>query len=327
MVSVIVPVYNVEPYLNQCIDSILTQTYKDLEIILIDDGSTDRCGEICDSYDDPRITVYHTENQGLSAARNLGIAKSHGEYLFFIDSDDWIDQRAIQQAAERIGDADILCFEKVEGMYNGLEAMCAYLNGFIDRAAWGKLFRKSCFDTICFPEGHIAEDYAIMHRLLYKSNLVICSNISGYYYRDRKGSITHIHNEQNISDFYLAVVDQYEFCSQVLEENFNKLNSVQFDEVNCNLLKARAIAIIRAWAWKCNETSNNKLDYKKLSKEAESLFPNRVRKHFPLRIRGGLFLARFNCPCSYWIAHVSHVLTRRNRLLKILRRFNRDEKR
>ncbi len=95
MISVIVPVYKVEPYLTRCLDSIVSQTYKDLEILLIDDGSPDRCGEICDAYaeKDPRIKVFHTENRGLAAARNLGIDNSHGEYLIFIDSDDWTEEK------------------------------------------------------------------------------------------------------------------------------------------------------------------------------------------------------------------------------------------
>ena len=93
MISVIVPVYNVEPYLHECIDSILNQTYQALEILLIDDGSPDKCGIICEEYakNDPRIKVFHTENYGLSAARNLGLREAKGEYIGFVDSDDWLE--------------------------------------------------------------------------------------------------------------------------------------------------------------------------------------------------------------------------------------------
>ena len=92
MISVIVPVYNIEPYLPKCLDSIIAQTYTDLEILIIDDGSTDRCGAICDSYAerDPRIRVFRAENCGLSAARNLGLDHAKGEYIGFVDNDDWI---------------------------------------------------------------------------------------------------------------------------------------------------------------------------------------------------------------------------------------------
>ncbi len=111
MISVIVPVYNVEPYLAGCLDSILSQTYRDLEILLIDDGSTDRGGTICDEYaaKDPRIRVFHTENRGLSAARNRGLDEAKGEYVGFVDSDDRIDPDMFEyllEAAERTG-ADV----------------------------------------------------------------------------------------------------------------------------------------------------------------------------------------------------------------------------
>ena len=98
LVSVIIPVYNVEKYLHQCLDSVLNQSYKNLEIILVDDGSTDRCGEICDLYAhrDPRIKVFHQENKGLSRARNTGLSQVCGKYITFIDSDDWLKTDAIE---------------------------------------------------------------------------------------------------------------------------------------------------------------------------------------------------------------------------------------
>ena len=111
LISVIVPVYNVEPYLRQCIDSILGQTYKDLQVLLIDDGSPDGSGDICDEYaqKDHRIEVFHTENRGLSAARNLGISEAKGDMISFIDPDDWIEYRLFEvlyTVLERTG-ADI----------------------------------------------------------------------------------------------------------------------------------------------------------------------------------------------------------------------------
>ena len=92
MISIIIPVYNVEKYLRQCLDSIIEQTYRDLEILLIDDGSTDASGKICDEYArDQRVRLFHTENRGLSAARNRGLEEAHGDYIAFLDSDDWLD--------------------------------------------------------------------------------------------------------------------------------------------------------------------------------------------------------------------------------------------
>ena len=111
MISVIVPVYNVAAYLGECIDSILAQTYRELEIILVDDGSTDGSGEICDEYAarDDRVRVIHQENRGVSAARNNGFEAAHGAFIGFVDADDWIDPNMYKALVEAIGDADLVC--------------------------------------------------------------------------------------------------------------------------------------------------------------------------------------------------------------------------
>lgn len=112
LVSVIIPVYNVEPYLEKCIESVIKQTYKNLEILLIDDGSTDSGGVICDKYarGDCRIKVFHRENEGVSAARNFGIDNAKGQWLFFVDSDDWLDLNAIAHAMKSVNKDDDICF-------------------------------------------------------------------------------------------------------------------------------------------------------------------------------------------------------------------------
>ena len=117
LISVIVPVYNVEKYLDKCINSLINQSYNNLEIILIDDGSTDNCGEICDKYalKDNRIKVIHKKNEGLSAARNLGISISKGDYIIFIDSDDWVDKEILLKLLNLIK------------KYNSDIAVCDYL--------------------------------------------------------------------------------------------------------------------------------------------------------------------------------------------------------
>lgn len=169
MVSVIVPVFNVEPYIKQCLDSILSQTYKDLEIIVIDDGSSDGSGEICDYYEkkDQRIKVFHTENHGLSAARNLGINNSYGEYIFVLDSDDWIDENLIADSINSIGTADILAFSIFQGTFTGSEALCALINRRIDNSVWSKVYKRQCFSDLYFPEGRIMEEVATAHILLF----------------------------------------------------------------------------------------------------------------------------------------------------------------
>ncbi len=126
LVSVIVPIYKVEEYLRECVDSIINQTYKNLEIILVDDGSPDNCGEICEEYarNDSRVTVYHKENGGLSDARNYGMARSHGEYITFVDSDDVIKENFVEALMELIH------------KYNADIAVSPYIS-FSNYADWG----------------------------------------------------------------------------------------------------------------------------------------------------------------------------------------------
>ena len=216
MISVIVPVYNVELYLRKCLDSIVNQTYRDIEILVIDDGSIDGCGRICDEYaeKDGRIRVFHTENRGLSCARNLGLDNAHGEWIGFVDSDDWIEMDMYENAINGIGDADILCFQKTEGTYSGLEALYMFINNEISAFIWKKLYRKELFENISFPDGRISEDRATIYLLLHKAKTVRCKNIHGYHYAIRQGSITRTHNLKNIFDYYLAVKEQYSYCNE-----------------------------------------------------------------------------------------------------------------
>lgn len=311
MVSVIVPVYNVEPYLNQCIDSILSQTYKDLEILLIDDGSTDRSGEICDSYTDPRITVFHTENRGLSAARNLGIDKAKGEYIYFIDSDDWIDSELIEKMVSSIASADILCLCHFDSTYTGGEALVALLEERISTFAWDKLYQKNSFSTIRFPEGRIIEDIATTYKILGQCETVKCADIHGYHHIFRSGSLCQKHDMKNLLDYYLAVTEQYDYCMDYFAGHKEVLKNHSMDELRIYLLRFRAYAISRAWAWRYVNPMSDPKVWEKMSYEARTLYPYNVRKNYSLRIRAGLFLARFNYFISYWIAYKLHVCTRK----------------
>lgn len=156
MISIIVPVYNVELYIHQCIDSIVNQTYQDIEILLIDDGSTDKCRNICDEYAriDHRIRVFHTENKGLSAARNLGLREARGEYIGFVDSDDWIEPNMYEvllQQLEKNGAEISVCELFVEyktrhqagsniqnAVYRGQEIIQALISNSFYNLAWNK---------------------------------------------------------------------------------------------------------------------------------------------------------------------------------------------
>lgn len=202
-VSVIIPVYKVEKYLEKCVDSVRRQTFKDLEILLIDDGSPDRCGKICDEFaeKDSRIKVIHQENQGLSAARNVGIDLSTGEYLSFVDSDDWLDidmiellmrlsqkyEADITECSYRNIYPDSIMEEtKCSGeivIGNSLTALKGMLEWkFFKPIVPNKLYRRGVFNNTRFQVGKIHEDEFIMHLLYLNAEKIIYADISKYNY-------------------------------------------------------------------------------------------------------------------------------------------------
>ena len=227
LVSVIIPVYNVEEYLVQCVDSVRNQTYKNIEIFLVDDGSTDQSGEICDFYSsiDDRIHVIHKKNGGLSSARNAGIELANGEYFAFIDSDDYADLEMIEVLCDRVikAQAEIafggyetidetgsqLKCRSINKNYTSFEALQALSGdtGIPLGTIWNKIYKRSLFDNIRFPLGKYHEDVFIMHELI-----DLCSTVCGvdktvYYYRQRNGSITKsiysVRHLDNIEAFYV----------------------------------------------------------------------------------------------------------------------------
>lgn len=214
LISIVVPVYKVEPYLERCIRSITAQTYHNLEIILVDDGSPDRCGEICDRFaqDDPRIKVYHKKNGGLSDARNYGVERAGGEYISFIDSDDYISAHYIAYLYDLLVkyDADIscCCMERTtedtlafntnsaipkELLLTGKEACGELLESFYDIlvTAWGKLYKRDIVKRYSFPVGRKHEDEAITCKYYYSANQVAIGNRCLYAYYQNPNSIMH----------------------------------------------------------------------------------------------------------------------------------------
>lgn len=211
LISIIVPIYNVEDYLSQCVESILQQTYTPLEIILIDDGSIDSSGNICDdlSKKDKRIKVIHQKNKGLSGARNTGIEHSNGEYISFIDSDDFVEPDFIEFLYNNLINNDVeisacgMCdfynndyvinkhFKNIKKKYN-MEQSHIYLNvlGYFDVAACNKLYKKDLFSDLRFPLGKTCEDWRVMYKLIDKINFLYYDSTVKYYYRQRKNSIT-----------------------------------------------------------------------------------------------------------------------------------------
>lgn len=214
LISVIVPIYKVEKYLRKCVESILSQTHTNLEIILVDDGSPDNCGAICDEYakQDARIKVIHKPNGGLSDARNAGLDIMTGEYVAFVDSDDWIGPRMYETLLQmlKLFQADIAIGGVADDLEqdgkvttvkvsnygdepfseSAAEAMRRYFHG--SWAAWDKLYKADLFRDIRYPVGEINEDEAIVLQLLSKCTRVCYTNEVFYHYmrRPSSGSIT-----------------------------------------------------------------------------------------------------------------------------------------
>ena len=211
-ISVVVPVYNVSKYLPTCLDSIVNQTYEDLDIIVVDDGSTDDCPRICDEYGqrDTRIRVIHKTNGGLSDARNVGIEHAKGQYITFVDSDDVIapdmvaylydllvkydadmsscQMMRIEEKGERIQDAHDVDDQFIQG---GTEVcMEAFLtNSNFNAVAWSKLYKTSMFRDVKFPKGKWHEDVFTTYRLVAQCQRIILGSEQKYLYRYREGSI------------------------------------------------------------------------------------------------------------------------------------------
>ncbi|MGM9549262.1 MAG: glycosyltransferase family 2 protein [Faecousia sp.] len=212
LISVIVPVYNVEAYLPRCVESILAQTYGKLEIILVDDGTKDNSGAICDAYarQDDRIRVIHKPNGGLSSARNAGIDAAAGEYLSFVDSDDWIEPDMYEQMMALMGQYGVrlVCAgrwdvssetgEKVQGLcppsdevISGEELVRRIFHwDNVDSAAWDKLYHRSLFATVRYPLGVICEDVPTTYRIALDAGQAAMLSRPVYNYYHRPGSIT-----------------------------------------------------------------------------------------------------------------------------------------
>ena len=211
LLSVIIPIYNVEPYLDRCMESIVNQTYKNLEIIMVDDGSPDNCPELCDQWQrkDVRIKVIHKKNGGLSDARNAGLDIASGEYIAFVDSDDFVDldmYRSMVEALERTG-ADISTCGRYsyrngevserhtsskEVILTPIQAINELLRGgLIEEASWDKVYKRNLFNKIVFPVGEINEDLPIMPHLFERANKIVCTGKPYYYYCENPASITH----------------------------------------------------------------------------------------------------------------------------------------
>lgn len=317
MISIIVPVYNVEPYLRKCLDSILGQTYRDLEILIIDDGSTDGSGEICDEYagKDDRIKVFHTENKGLSAARNLGLDNATGDWIGFVDSDDWIEPdmyEVLLRKAEETGADVVECgchadytmtsyeHRAIQRTVSGIDAVEALIRGEIRTQVWNKIWRRHLFIDIRFPEGYSFEDVATTYKLVGNATVTgVAENT--YHWMQRKSSISQSHDLKNLIDYWLAY-----------KERNDDLNSIVDEEANAILLKGCAYAIARTWVWYLRGEKDPKY-ITEISSFARENYPVFGFQGWPLYLRICIFLSRFRNTASFAMAYYLNQLYRRSK--------------
>ena len=263
-ISIIVPVYNVEKYLENCIESILNQTFKDFELILVDDGSTDNSCKICDIYEkkDSRIKVIHKNNGGLSSARNAGLDIACGKYVGFIDSDDSIHPRMYEILYDLIKkyESDISCcnYKKIYDIFkdeyenvNSLEVIemsnIEAIKNLYDKEigvklviACNKLYRKNLFDKIRYKVGRLHEDEFMAHRILYNSKKITYVDNELYYYLQRDGSIMSKKTYKRKVDALLAQSDRMRFCNKIglksMSDNICKIYEYEFFNLYRQLL-------------------------------------------------------------------------------------------
>ena len=210
LVSIIVPVYKVEPYLRQCLDSALAQTHRDIEVIVVDDGSPDGCPTICDEYAaaDPRVRVIHQANGGISVARNAALDAARGDWIMFLDGDDWLEPKLVQTVLavvhEREADLVVFDFDQVfddgrtwafitdlpEGVYTGDEVLLALCEEKIRNNLCHILCAEKVVRDVRFPVGETCEDAAVWHRYLDAAETVAVTHQNGYRYRSRSDSVS-----------------------------------------------------------------------------------------------------------------------------------------
>ncbi|MEE0913004.1 MAG: glycosyltransferase [Ruminococcus sp.] len=245
-ISVIIPVYRVEKYLNQCVDSVLCQTYKNIEVILVDDGSPDSCPQICDEYlrIDSRVKVIHKQNGGSSSARNAGIDVFTGDYVIFLDSDDyWNCDNFIFELVEKITSkpSDVIIFGYNKCLDDGIVNNSSYnlnilmsvtgkaehlktlvKNDIFESQAWSKAIKAEIFknNDMYFEEGVFSEDVDWSARLILASKSFDVLNNKVYMYRQHKTSITHNISIKNIRDIQKAIIRIVEMSKKIENEDY-----------------------------------------------------------------------------------------------------------
>ena len=275
LVSIIVPVYKVEQYLKRCMDSVLNQTYKNIEVILVNDGSPDNCPALCDEYAkiDSRVRVIHKENEGVSKARNVALDQVNGNYICFVDPDDWVPFDMLETVSEYFErDYDMISFQRTylteenvveKGEKNPKDMdVSQYIDasflGRYDFFVTTKIFKTEVFNNIRFLEGRNYEDLEIMHRLFLNMKKVVGLDYFLYYYwKGNEGAITNTITMKNIQDHYLSANEIYHASKRYLEDRGKDASNIV--------------------AWYKVELVQLYIDYLKSSEQDKKLF-NKIKR-------------------------------------------------
>lgn len=292
LVSIIVPVYNVESYLKKCVDSLLSQSYENVEIILVDDGSSDSSGGICDNYGnyDNRIVVIHQQNRGIAAARNTGLRYVKGNIITFVDSDDFVSSDYVSALVSlmNLSNADI----SIVGFYTycdgvigvplpdnsiimtPLQAIKALASENLRCSVWGCAFKKNLFQDIKFPIFKIAEDFAIWWKLISKSKIVAYNSHPHYYYRYNPQSLMNA----KISNRVMDIIPAHEEFSSFLKQNHPDILS----SLNARLTRYCVAFIYRM----LNEDYEEMKDIKVLQKQVKNNLGAFLKSNYSLGKKG-----------------------------------------
>ena len=307
LVSVIIPVCNIQLYLAEAIESVINQTYSNLDIILVDDGSTDGSGKICDAFaeKDSRIRVIHQENKGLSGARNTGLDIMSGEIVAFLDSDDAYYPEMIQSMVESMQreKADVVmcqfesCYTQGKMLpkhnkrdyenpiiYSRKDALQALVEERIDWHAWNKIYRRECFESVRYPQGKVYEDIEITYHILDKTRKVVVMNEPLILYRRRRGSITEKYTINSAQDRIHAFAKI---------ENFVKMGIPEiYDETHKQCIYRKEMCVLLGTYARCGKDAKKyksdildlgrKLDLKKCDLQTKVFY-------YMFRISPGLF--------------------------------------
>ena len=322
MISVIVPVYNVERYLRKCLDSIVVQTYSNMEIFLIDDGSTDISGAICDEYEkkDRRITVFHTENHGLSAARNYALDQIHGDYIAFLDSDDWLEETALEQfitVAETTG-ADIVACRffreyvdktvesggiNTEFVVEGSDILSTMIvDHKLTEDVWNKFYKATLFSGIRYPEGLIFEDKATTYKLLQRASVLTYIPACLIHYRNRANSLSNVHSMKSLIDYWIVYRERFDILGNLSEQYYK----VSLSEAIC--------AASRMWRWYAGCTEEEKKQGKITLNEIQQFVEEHrnevLRGSFSGHIKATCYYARTQNPLVFKLLHFMNTFYR-----------------